>query len=448
MHIVHALIEGLSSGALEVGERLPTHRELAKSLGLTVGTVSRAYAEAARRGISEGITGRGTFMRGRVQDKEIPTDLYSLRRQNIQTKVMYDLGFISPFEYIRPSFEEGLQTIYQKMQEDKTFSDALSSYQQPRGLFSHREAGALWAQEYGLKLSAENVLICAGAQHALLTVLSSLFSPGDRLAVEHFSYPVLRQLARRLRLSLVPVRMDEAGMLPEALEAACRSGGIRGVYLMPTCHNPTLAQMPLFRRHALAEICRHHDLFIIEDDVYALSIEQNLAPIASFAPERSCFIASTSEALSGALRIAYLCAPDFLYSDLERTIGYTVSMAPPLMAELARQWISDGTAKAILLKKRTEAARRNALLRQQLDGFALVSRATAFFAWLKLPKPWTAQDFAMKLQSEGIIVAESGIFAHGAAENEQAVRIALGGDWTDAEFEAILKRIVEFLHKV
>ena len=62
--IVEALAQDFASGRLGPGSRLPTHRDLAERLGVTVGTVSRAYAEAARRGLVSGEVGRGTFVRG------------------------------------------------------------------------------------------------------------------------------------------------------------------------------------------------------------------------------------------------------------------------------------------------------------------------------------------------------------------------------------------------
>ena len=49
--IVDALERDVAIGRLKPGEKLPTHRALAAALGLAVGTVSRAYAEAKRRGI-------------------------------------------------------------------------------------------------------------------------------------------------------------------------------------------------------------------------------------------------------------------------------------------------------------------------------------------------------------------------------------------------------------
>src|SRR5205809_5072427 len=63
--IVDALAADVSSGTLKPAGRMPTHRDLAESLGVTVGTVSRAYAEAARRGLVTGEVGRGTFVRRR-----------------------------------------------------------------------------------------------------------------------------------------------------------------------------------------------------------------------------------------------------------------------------------------------------------------------------------------------------------------------------------------------
>src|SRR5215831_2288744 len=61
--IADALAADITSGRLASGARLPTHRDLAYRLGVTVGTVSRAYAEAERRGLIGGEVGRGTFVR-------------------------------------------------------------------------------------------------------------------------------------------------------------------------------------------------------------------------------------------------------------------------------------------------------------------------------------------------------------------------------------------------
>ncbi len=64
--IADALAADISNGRLPAGTRLPTHRDLAWDLKVTVGTVSRAYAEAERRGLIYGEVGRGTYVRERT----------------------------------------------------------------------------------------------------------------------------------------------------------------------------------------------------------------------------------------------------------------------------------------------------------------------------------------------------------------------------------------------
>src|SRR5688500_7640475 len=66
--IANALERDVRGGLLVAGSQLPTHRDLARSLGITPVTVTRAYAEAARRGLVESSTGRGTFVRGVRRD--------------------------------------------------------------------------------------------------------------------------------------------------------------------------------------------------------------------------------------------------------------------------------------------------------------------------------------------------------------------------------------------
>ncbi|MCA1557271.1 MAG: winged helix-turn-helix domain-containing protein, partial [Acidobacteria bacterium] len=61
--IADRIAEDIEHGELRPGEQMPTHRELAVRLGVTVGTITRAYSEAQRRGLLIGETGRGTYVR-------------------------------------------------------------------------------------------------------------------------------------------------------------------------------------------------------------------------------------------------------------------------------------------------------------------------------------------------------------------------------------------------
>ena len=463
--VAAALEEGIRRGLFRPGDALPTQRALAAALGVTTGTATHGYAEAARRGLITGVTGRGTFVRSSGSDVDVmpppaplpPSTAWPDGRENPSghaegkgvgnaEEPRWNLGFIAPFEYLNPSLPKALGNLLRRL--DERTMAALQSYHRPAGMERHREAGALWAGRYGVPVSGRDLLVCAGSQHALMLILTTLCTPGDRIAVESLSYPLLRQLSWRLRLPLAPLRTDACGMLPDALDNACRSGGVKAVYLMPSCRNPTLTRMPESRRKEIVEVCRRHDVLIIEDDVYALALtpQKPTPALAALAPERTCFIAATSEILGGGLRVAYLCPPQHALDELERTLSYTISMVPPLMAELAAQWITDGTADKTLSVKREEAAARNALARDILDGYPLISRSTGFFCWLGLPESRAGLEIAAAARERGVIVAEGEHFRMGHASMENGVRLALGGVPRRKDLTGALGIIAELLN--
>ncbi|WP_461307644.1 GntR family transcriptional regulator, partial [Albidovulum sp.] len=60
--LTRCLREAVRDGSLPEGARLPPVRELAWRLGMTPGTVARAYQIATQEGLLEAAVGRGTFV--------------------------------------------------------------------------------------------------------------------------------------------------------------------------------------------------------------------------------------------------------------------------------------------------------------------------------------------------------------------------------------------------
>lgn len=74
--IADAISDALANGQLSGGMQLPTQRELARRLNVTIGTVSRAYQEAEKRGLVSGEVGRGTYIRETAASSSTPaTDI-------------------------------------------------------------------------------------------------------------------------------------------------------------------------------------------------------------------------------------------------------------------------------------------------------------------------------------------------------------------------------------
>ncbi|MCI4355211.1 MAG: aminotransferase class I/II-fold pyridoxal phosphate-dependent enzyme, partial [Thermoplasmata archaeon] len=173
--IAEAISEDLAEGRLKPGSRLPTHRELADQLGVTVGTVSRGYAEAARRGLLSGEVGRGTFLRQRAHE-------YSPLGAATGEAVV-DLSLNYPplvlSEPLRGAFERTLADVSRR--EDLP---SLFAYPAEAGNARHREAGAEWIGRTGLAPRPEEVLVCSGSQHAIATLFATLLKPGDLVLTE------------------------------------------------------------------------------------------------------------------------------------------------------------------------------------------------------------------------------------------------------------------------
>jgi DNA-binding transcriptional MocR family regulator len=411
--IADSLSDDIAAGHLPPGARLPTHRWLADRLGVTVGTVTRAYLEAARRGLLSGEVGRGTFVRAAGPD-EAETD-----------GAMVDLSHNHPpIPHLGPLADVLQRTLATLATRGDLAS--LLGYPADGGRLAHREAGAEWIGRAGLRAPPESVLVCAGSQHALTTVLATLLQPGDVLLAETVTYPGLKALANLLHVRLEGLPLDRDGLRPDALEDACRTTGARALYIVPTIQNPTCGVMPQRRREEIAEVARAQGIAIIEDDIHALLAPQRPLPLAAAAPERTYYLTSVSKTLAPGLRVGYILAPPGQAARLAAGVRATTWGAAPLTAEVATSWIRDGTADALLAARRAEAAARQELAAQVLAGATYDAHPVGYHLWLHLPEPWRSESFAAQAARRGVSVTPAEAFVVGRGAAPHAVRLCLG----------------------
>jgi DNA-binding transcriptional MocR family regulator len=412
--IANAIEDDVNRGRLHPGDRLPPQRELADQLGVTVGTVTRGYAEAERRGLTRGETGRGTFVTSDVAAQDF------LTIPNSDSHGFVDLSLVFPLYSEDPDLRSSLKSMAKR-----SSIQGLLQYQMGKGAMRHREAGVSWLKKTGLKPHVDDILICSGGQHGLTVLLGTLFKPGDRLLVEELTYPGIKQLAAMFEIRLEPVAMDEHGILPEALESVCTRERVKGLYTISTLQNPTTATLSDKRREQIASICERHGLWIIEDDCYALTMQDPPLPLYTYAAERTFFICSLSKTVAAGLRTAFLLAPRKQVKRLESAITHTIWMASPILAELAAMWIEDGTADAVLDRKRVEALARNSIAEQCLKGIDYRTNPTSYFIWVDLPDPWTGRDLQQEALSQGVGLVSVEQFLIGNAALPRGTRLAL-----------------------
>ncbi|MEI9902254.1 MAG: PLP-dependent aminotransferase family protein [Hyphomicrobium sp.] len=255
LRIVNALSDDIAAGRLHHGQTLPTHRTLAAALGVDLTTVTRAYTEARRLGLTEARVGRGTFVRAGLSPSH---------RQAAAPGI--DLSMNIPPQPQDADLSGRLAMAFGELRAQAGLESYLN-YQQPGGTRAERMAAADWLQFLVPGITAERLIVAPGTQSALFCLLLALAPPKAAIFTEALTYPGVKAAASALRLKLIGVDMDGEGMVPKALERACRAHpDVKLVYLMPTMHNPTTATMPPERRERIAQIIRRHDLTLIEDD--------------------------------------------------------------------------------------------------------------------------------------------------------------------------------------
>jgi DNA-binding transcriptional MocR family regulator len=424
--IADAIDEDVQKGSLRAGARLPPHRDLADHLGVTVTTITRAYAEASRRGLISGHVGRGTFIRGQASEEASgeagPLDL--------------SINILMPDKEVA-NLEAHL---FQRRVLPWT---QLLGYAPRRGHLRHRQAMATWLGQLGMAVDPDRLALTAGAQHGLATTFSALLKPGETILAEELTYAGARLIAQQLHLRMRGVAMDVEGLRPDALDAACRKTRARVLYCMPRLQNPSSSVMSDKRRRQIAAVADRHRLIVVEDDVYGfLSPEQT--PLAALIPERTVFVTSLSKSLFPGMRLGCVVAPPPLLDKIVAAIWSTMIMASPIGADLLSGWIEDGTAARIAEWKRHEVAARQAMIKRLLVHERYQTHPSSPHAWVFLPPRWTSDAFVAHARVRGVILNSSSEFAVGDHQ-PRAVRLCLGPPRTRDGLEQALIRVVETL---
>jgi DNA-binding transcriptional MocR family regulator len=410
--IADAIGDDVRAGKLRPGDTLPTHRLLADLIGVNVSTVTRAYREAARRRLVGGEVGRGTFVLGVASEAA----LFAL--QHRPEGGVIDLSLNMP--PVAPR-DHDLARAMGRM--DPTQAARYLHYPSPDEVLVHRQAAQGWLKRRGIEADPEGIVVCAGAQHAMDTAIS-FFREQEELACEALVYPGLKAAARHWQRRLHPLAMDEQGLLPEALEAAFRSG-LRLAVVSPTLHNPTTATMGLARRHRILEVARKWDATLVEEDVYGLLPETTFPPLVSLAPERVLYLTGLSKTVAPGLRIGYLMLPERLRERMREAEHHTTWYVSALTMALATRWLNDGTAWRRLLAQRRELAARHRLCQEHLEGFKWRGEAHCPHVWLIAP-PGGSADFAKRALAAGVVVVPSSVLATGRQSGADGIRISIG----------------------
>lgn len=444
------LIEG---GAYKCGEKLPSLRDLAVSLKVSLNTVRDAYARLEEQRYIQAVPQSGYFViPRRGMSEPIRPDPVAMDPEQVSLCRIYrafqengiteeDSGGLAI-----ASFSSEMWPIerLQKCTVDAVRLHGKESfdYQMVPGFSPLREQIAIHGLSGGSRLSPDQILITSGCQEAIYLALASITSSGDTVAVESPIYFNLLKQMEALRLKVLEIPCSpEDGMHLETLVFALDHYAVKAVLTIANFHNPTGSLMRDAKKAELVELLSRRGIPLIEDDIYG---DLNFGPerprtCQSFDTDGTVlYCSSFSKTISPGLRIGWI-APGRWHApveNLKNLINLGAASIPQVATAL---FLQDGGFSRHLrrtrqLLKDKMTAMRESVLTHFPSGTTVTDPAGGMVLWVSLPDEIRSRELYRLAMDRGIVIAPGPVFS---LQNRFASQIRLNaGVWgpaTDAK---------------
>ena len=447
--------EMVRDGLLEAGQKIPSVRELARSLGVSVKTVYNAYETLAAENIIETRGGSGTYVTAqpgvvtgtnlRTREEmggeisELPpmrwepyalrTDFFAMPVSRRRTESLISLSQASPDPALFP-FDRIKQVATTMLWYPKEFFFDRGNPQGYQPLVEYLEKEMALT---GIPMAegANDIVLTGGFQRALSLVLDRILKPGQKVAIESPSYASILNLLIAKEIDYIPIPMDKEGMDTEFLAAVLSRGEVKAVITVPTFHNPTGFTMSQARREHLLRLAARHRIPIIEDDWGRLIRYEGEAPAPLKASDQGGYvihIGTFSKSFLPGLRIGWITVPSALTIPLLGSKLGSDKGDSFFTQALLHEFILKGHFAKHLRKSLTEyKKRRNVMCRSLKQGLPAGCRFSVpeggLSVWVQLPARIKSIPLLSLAREAGVEFAPAAFFMP-AREDAAALRLS------------------------
>jgi GntR family transcriptional regulator / MocR family aminotransferase len=415
------------SGRLAEGDRLPPTRELAEQLGVSRQTITKVYGLLVAEGYLEGRAGGGTLV-------SYTTTPAKARRRPVSP--------LAPIEVFEPDLpappaRRGCADLRIGQPDPALFplTDwrhcVVSSLQQspvnygdPAGSADLRRSLAHWiGMSRGVDVGADQLVVTAGAQHAIYLVARVLLRPGDTVAVEDPGYPPIRRLFISLGMRVVSVPVDENGIVVDRLPA-----DVKVVYVTPSHQSPTGVTMSLACRRELLAFAERHGVAIIEDDYDSeyRHTDRPLEPLQRLdRTGRVIYIGTFSKTLAPSIRFGFVALPDPLVDAVVAWRQLADWQPPAITQDAMHRFITSGMLDRHLRNVRKIYRERHNLVIDAANSWhdagliaATPNNHAGLHLCLRLPDCVTESSVIADLRRQGIGMSGLAECTHNPSSND------------------------------
>ena len=333
------------TGALPVGAKLPTVRDLAFALRVSPATVSHAWADLRRHKIISGRGRHGSFVVG---------DSFSPRPERLLSNFTFADGILNltratPDPALLPDLGAALA--------HGARAEGLNSYDRVRILPElERAARRSWPYEASAFLATD------GGYNAIYTLLHALVPPGAPVAVEDPTGLRLLDILEDLNVPILPVSCDREGPLPEALAAVLRQRPAMFIF-QPRVHAVTGGLLTRVRLDQLGDLLQASDTLVIENDGVGDIADAPRLSLGQRLPDRVIHVLSCSKALGPDLRLAVMSASAVIVEQIQSFRGFSAGWTSRILQAAGAWLLGDAETAAGL-------AHARAVYRHRREGLA------------------------------------------------------------------------------
>ncbi|MDQ0379515.1 MocR-like pyridoxine biosynthesis transcription factor PdxR [Amycolatopsis thermophila] len=371
--LAEALRLAIRVGRLAPGTPLPSTRALAADLGIARGTVTRVYNDLAVEGYLRSRQGAPTRVAARTHTPAEPHEMPGPPTSAWFRDARWDLfpGRPDLSSFPRAAWASAARRTLHSMPA-RAFD-----YGDPAGPAVLREALARYlARSRGVLAEPDRIVVCGGYSQAI-TVLGHLF---DEIAFEDPSLPEFREAAGRAGAKIVPVPVDDDGIVVSELDSPV-------AVATPAHQYPLGVTLAPERRSALAGWTAAGGLLIEDDyDGEFRFDRQPVGAVQSLAPDGIVYAGGVSKTLSPALRIGWLVLPRRLVGPV-REVMFSLGWRTPvldhlILADLLRSGAYD---RHVRQRRTAYRRRRDRLLAALPPGFAPEGISAGLHLVLRVP---------------------------------------------------------------
>jgi DNA-binding transcriptional MocR family regulator len=402
--LADALRAMVVDGRVAARTRVPSERALAPELGLSRGTVSRAYDRLRADGYLVSARGAGSRLTlpGTAATPPIGSDASGDPVLDLRVAALP-----APDPLLGDAAARAARALTRHLS-SHGYVDA--------GLPELRDAVAARFTARGVATTPDQVLITAGAQHALNLILALLCAPGDRVLVDAPAYPRTFSALRAARTRAVPVPLGRTGWDAGAWAQAVAAAAPRLAVTIPDYHNPTGLTMSAADRAAVAQTCARGGVALVADESNCeLRLDGPLPPppLAASDPGGAVLtIGSMSKAAWGGVRLGWIRAAPRLVRELTAA-RMDLDMASPVLdqllgVELMAEWEAVLASRRELLRPRRDALL--AALAAHAPAWSTRRPRGGLSAWVRLPAP-VATRLAAASAQRGVLVVPGPSFS-------------------------------------